>query len=380
MFHTERTEVSPRFGLRLSQVMNLAQQGLRSAAFNESYLGFTTMSVSKLITGNRFAVKLLEQCPRLIDYEYLYRNKSPDIVDIMYTHQQYREKQHIICSVDTPIIDTYLPNLNLQGKPLRGLSQNTRAVPFLAKHPELIVWEALSENPEALDILEANPDKISFSHLSRNPNPRAFELLKANPSKIDWSAMSLNTSDWAIQLLMDNPEKIVWYNLSQNRNPLALPLLQSAIDKSESRKINSFFISTNPCAVGILINHTTLIYWPAFCASASTQEQFDFIREHLDKVDWYSMSMNINPRALDFLLEFPDRIVWCCSLGHQNIFETTTEYDYTGIRNARRALHEEFHAWAGHPSKMSTKWKDWDFDGALDEMEEDESDVHNGIL
>lgn len=374
MFHTERTEVSSRLGLGLSQVMTLAQKGLRSAVFNGTYLGFTPMTVNKLITGNKFAVKLLEQCPRLIDLDYLYRNKSPDIAEIMYRHPEYRERQHTICSVDTPIIDTYLPNLNLQNKPLRGLSLNKRAIPFLAKHPELIVWDALSENPEAIDILEANPDKISYSYLSRNPNPRALELLKEHPEKIDWVAVCLNPSDWAIHLLMENPEKIVWYNLSQNRNPLAIPLFQIVIDNSEVRKINSFFISTNPNAIGILSRNPTLIYWPAFCASASTTEQFNYIRENLDKVDWASMSMNTNPLALDLLLEFPENIDWVALLGHQNIFETTTEYDYTGIRNARKTLHEEFHAWAGHPSKISTKWKDWGFDGAIDEMEEEEED------
>ena len=42
----------------------------------------------------------------------------------------------------------------------------------------------LSSNPNAISILEKNPDKINWSVLSRNRN--ALELLKKNPDKIDW--------------------------------------------------------------------------------------------------------------------------------------------------------------------------------------------------
>ena len=46
-------------------------------------------------------------------------------------------------------------------------------------------WGLLSQNPNALNLLEANPDKINWEELSRNPN--AIHLLEANPHKIDWT-------------------------------------------------------------------------------------------------------------------------------------------------------------------------------------------------
>ncbi len=89
-------------------------------------------------------------------------------------------------------------------------------------------------------------------------------------------------------------------------------------------------------------------------------------------VDWSSICRNRNKRALELLMEFPSRIQWHFTLGNQDVFETTAEYDYEGIRTARRNLHEEFHAWAGHPSKITTKWVDWGFEGAVGSEEEED--------
>jgi hypothetical protein len=72
-------------------------------------------------------------------------------------------------------------------------------------------------------------------------------------------------------------------------------------------------------------------------------------------------------------MEFPEKIQWHFTLGNQDVFETKYRYNYAGIRQVRHRLHEEFHAWAGHPSKMSTKWVDWGFEGALGSEEDEES-------
>ena len=45
-------------------------------------------------------------------------------------------------------------------------------------------------------------------------NPNAIELLKENPEKIDWYRLSTNQN--AIELLKENPEKIDWYHMSNN--------------------------------------------------------------------------------------------------------------------------------------------------------------------
>jgi hypothetical protein len=128
----------------------------------------------------------------------------------------------------------------------------------------------------------------------------------------------------------------------------------------------------NPCPVAleILAQNKQHINWGLFCSHASTKEQFAFLRANLDHVEWSCVCLNSSDLAVDLLKEHPHRIEWWDSLGCQNVFQTVTDYDYAGIREARRDLHEEFHAWAGHPSKILTHWRAWGFDtGAFDDGE-----------
>ena len=50
-------------------------------------------------------------------------------------------------------------------------------------------WKKISENPNAIYLLEQNPDKIDWEYLSYNPN--AIHILKQNQDKIDWENLSL---------------------------------------------------------------------------------------------------------------------------------------------------------------------------------------------
>ena len=50
----------------------------------------------------------------------------------------------------------------------------------------------LSKNPNAIQLLEQNLDKINWSKLSMNPN--AIHLLEQNPDKICWSWVLTNPS------------------------------------------------------------------------------------------------------------------------------------------------------------------------------------------
>ena len=74
---------------------------------------------------------------------------------------------------------------------------------------------------ELRDWIDIN--KLSFSYLSLNPN--AIELLKKNHDKINWDLLSYNPN--AIYLLEQYPENIVWKNLSYNPN--AVHLLRNAL-------------------------------------------------------------------------------------------------------------------------------------------------------
>ena len=103
----------------------------------------------------------------------------------------------------------------------RGLSQNSSpgAIELLEKNLDKVSWSNLSHNLSAIHLLEKNPDKIEWGMLTQNPN--AIELLEKNPEKIWWSLLSRNTN--AIHLLektiglkkdINNSEHILLYGIS----------------------------------------------------------------------------------------------------------------------------------------------------------------------
>ena len=59
------------------------------------------------------------------------------------------------------------------------------------------LWDYLSQNPNAIYILEQHLDKVNWSHLSHNPN--AIPLLEKHLDKVNWSHLSHNPN--AIHLL-----------------------------------------------------------------------------------------------------------------------------------------------------------------------------------
>ena len=85
------------------------------------------------------------------------------------------------------------------------LSENPGAIQLLEANPIKINWNMLSGNPGAIHMLEnenidifTNLDQIYWWSLSRNPN--ALNLLEANPDKINWRELSFNPSIFEIDM------------------------------------------------------------------------------------------------------------------------------------------------------------------------------------
>ncbi len=94
------------------------------------------------------------------------------------------------------------------------LSLNINAMLLLKENKNKIDWDNLSKNPNTIELLKENQDKINWRNLSANPN--AINLLKENQNKIDWDYLSENPN--AIELLKENQDKIDWFRFTQNPN------------------------------------------------------------------------------------------------------------------------------------------------------------------
>jgi hypothetical protein len=293
----------------------------------------------------------------------LYINPSPEAVDLMCKYPHIIEWDQFICGSyryvglnQSPIIatllDKHLDNINWE-----ALSSNPTAANFLTNHVDKINWYFLSANPSdyALDLLEEYPENINYFQLSANTNPRAIEILKNNINKIEWVTLSSNPS--AIPILKEHIDQIFWGEFSYIQHPEAIRIINQELEKLEDWEIEmiSVILGQNPEAVPILKKHLDWVNWTVLCETANTPESIQFIREHLEFADWRALSEN--KHALPILMEFPDRIqesAFTC----QNMFDYNYTYDYQAILATKYNLHQEYHAWAGHPSRIY-KWKDW---------------------
>ena len=57
-----------------------------------------------------------------------------------------------------------------------NLSQNPNAIHIIEQHLDNVNWGCLSQNPNAIHLLEKNLDKVNWGWLSSNPN--AIHLLE----------------------------------------------------------------------------------------------------------------------------------------------------------------------------------------------------------
>jgi hypothetical protein len=70
------------------------------------------------------------------------------------------------------------------------LSKNPAAIQLLEANQDKICWSTLSTNPAAINLLQKHPDKICWSWLCKNP--AALNLLSKNQDKIEWGILSYN--------------------------------------------------------------------------------------------------------------------------------------------------------------------------------------------
>ena len=202
-----------------------------------------------------------------------------------------------------------------------ALSENPNAIELLKNNPTKIVWRNLSANPApyAVKLLKENKTKIDWDYLSVNTNPYAIELLKANRNKINWPFLSENQA--AIELLKDNEDKIDWALLSSNPNDEAIELLNANQDKIDWKHLS---LNPNPEAIELLKANQKKIYWDELSRNTNP-EAIELLKANPDEIDWEWLSGNTNPEAIELLKKNQKKIDWGWLSGNPSIFDEILE-------------------------------------------------------
>jgi hypothetical protein len=206
---------------------------------------------------------------------------------------------------------------------------NPRAIGLLAEEISLrpdnpdINWNALSKNPDAIDILDKHRDKIEMRIFSSNTNPKAIQIIKelrlargngnrsssSSDNNIDWINMSANTSTEAINFLSlpENYNKIEWDIFSGNTNPKAIEMLiakeSEEFDLEDHEfnllepyeKISWEKLSKNPKAISLLEKK----WEEEKDLKRKDRPEYDKLKKIGYIIDWTALSVNV--KAIDLL-------------------------------------------------------------------------------
>jgi hypothetical protein len=201
-----------------------------------------------------------------------------------------------------------------------NLCNNPEAIELLKEYRKKIDWPTLSGNPNASELLkerieyENKLNEIEYKNIKYNKicwgtlsgNPNAIDLLKNNKDKIAWEVLSGNPN--AIDLLKNNKDKIAWDVLSGNPN--AIDLLRENMDE-----IDWDVLSGNPNAIDLLRENMDEIDWEVLSGNPNA---IDLLKNNMDEIDWEVLSGN--PNAIDLLRENMDEIDWEVLSGNPAIF------------------------------------------------------------
>lgn len=187
------------------------------------------------------------------DYRFMAHNSDPAIMDILkkaWAYKQSINSTHwefnwVVLSRNPCAVDLLEANPDRVDFVQLAMNPSPRAIALLTKLRRKYNWSSLSRNPYAMHLIEANLDKVDWRTLSSNPN--AMHLIEANPDKVCWRFLSANPHPRAISMLERNVDKIDWKKLSAN--PSAIHLLKRHPDKV------MYTIGSNPCAWYVMSNN-----------------------------------------------------------------------------------------------------------------------------
>jgi hypothetical protein len=244
------------------------------------------------------------------------------------------------------------------------LSKNPNAISLLEKNPEKICWISLSSNENAVHLLEKNFKKINWHSLMINPN--ALHLIQKYKKNTQWFYLGYNPNPNVIDIFNKYPQERYYLNSACVHTPV--PLLSEFDNNPQgwgfnwlklSRRHDAIHIlekfmdkicwnnlSSNPAAIHLLEKNKENINWFGLCRNPNA---IKLIEENLDKFTkyhWYNLSAN--PSAIDLLEKHQDKIDWHTLSSNPAIFV----YDYEAMRESHKDLKEELLQVALHPDRI----------------------------
>lgn len=213
------------------------------------------------------------------------------------------------------------------------LSKNPQAIDLLRENVERIDWHSLCVNPsrEAFELMEENLDRVDWEYIVQNPHPYLTEFmskhhehfpnqkpieLPAYPppltgdtntfkSRAYYTLLAEMSND--VKLLKDEIKHISLYCLCRNTNPEILPLFEELWDELD----NYWDLSKNPVVWPLLkkspekISFRGLAYNPLPEAIQYLFEKGTY-ELNIDSIIWTIVSSN--PSAIPYLEKHQDRI------------------------------------------------------------------------
>jgi hypothetical protein len=235
-----------------------------------------------------------------------------------------------------------------------GLCENPNAISILEQHPDKIEWLALSSNPNALHLLRENPDKVRWGRLCCNPNPDAMTLLETRihshieariPSeKIYWHGLSDNPN--ALSILEKYPHKIDWIHASMN--PAIVPFLEKNIDKIVWPYMCNDEMTTE--VVELLEKHVDKLCEKCWYLLSKRPIAIPLLEKYPEHICWETLSCN--PGALHLLEAHPEKIEWYNLSNNPNALHLLFKLDLVKMKEANQAFKEELMAYVFDPERM----------------------------
>jgi hypothetical protein len=297
-----------------------------------------------MLSNNTNAVTIMEDNIEKAHWSFLSANKS--MVHLLSQHID-KINWECICTNENavPIIKRHLDKLTQYMWGYLGFNPN--AVSLVEdkvnelKHKKSkrekslmnILFERLSQNPNAIHLLENNLDKINWRLLSSNQN--AMSILENNLEKVYWDELSENPN--AIHILEKNVDKIIPENLS--KNPNALDMLEKKIVPTYLRELlTNTSICKNSSMLKIVDHYVDQFDYANWIELAANEGAIPILEKYVPVLDKYTERsywsiLSRNPNAIHILEKYPDKISWGDISQNPNAIHMFTRLDYEKMIN-----------------------------------------------